>query len=57
MKTAISANSVDPDEAAHYVSPHLDPPFGIYSLLNDLARMKHFLNFADINFVLCFLVL
>ena len=57
MKIAEFANSADSDEAAHYVSPHLEPPFAIYFLLNDLDRMKHFLNFADINFVFCLLVL
>ena len=61
MKIAEFANSVDPDEVAHNEPPHLD----LHSLslilkfiLNIIKLgQKVFRNFADVNFVVCFLAL
>ena len=48
IKTAKFSNSTDPDEVAHYKI--------LYSLKSQYhtAGTKQFLNFADVNFVICF---
>ena len=57
MKKAKFANSVDPDEVAHNEPPHLDLhclPSSL-SIFNAGSDGTFFSNFADVNFVVCFL--
>ena len=51
MKISEFANSIDPDEVAHYEPPHLD--LHCLLVLLWLLNMTYPQNFADINFV-CF---
>ena len=57
-KTAEFAKDVDPNEVAHSEPPHKCLPFLLLVLDSQysIAWMKHFFfNFADIDFVVCFL--
>ena len=56
MKTGECTNSADPDEAAHNESPHQDLnclPFFLDSHYDIFWAKLFFLNFADVNFVVC----